>query len=125
MKPTPIFSTSDFKLLTKIANNTISSNHAKEVILLKNELNRAVVVKDEEISKTQIQINSNVVVEEMESKQQMKFQIVLPSQTNIQQGKYSVLTPLSVAIIGFNEGDIVEWQLPSGIKKLKIISVHN
>ena len=54
----------------------------------------------------------------------MKIQIVMPSQSNIKEGKV-ILAPICVAIIGFKENDEVEWQLPSGIKTLKIIAVAN
>ena len=49
----------------------------------------------------------------------------MPSQSNIKEGKVSILAPICVAIIGFKENDEVEWQLPSGIKTLKIIAVAN
>ena len=55
----------------------------------------------------------------------MKIQIVMPSQSNIKEGKISILAPLSVAIIGFKENDQVDWLLPSGNKALKIITVIN
>lgn len=55
----------------------------------------------------------------------MKIQIVMPSQSNIKEGKVSVLAPLSIAIIGFKENDLVDWLLPSGNKALKIITVTN
>lgn len=55
----------------------------------------------------------------------MNIQIVMPSQSNINEGKVSILAPLCVAVIGFKENDEVEWQLPSGIKTLKVIAVTN
>jgi regulator of nucleoside diphosphate kinase len=70
-------------------------------------------------------MNSHVTVKDIKTKQQMNIQIVMPSQSNIKDGKVSILAPLSVAIIGFKENDEVEWQLPAGIKNLKIITVTN
>ena len=70
-------------------------------------------------------MNSQVTIEDVKSKQQMKVQIVMPSQANLKEGKVSILAPLCVAIIGFKENEEVEWQLPSGIKTLKIINVIN
>jgi regulator of nucleoside diphosphate kinase len=55
----------------------------------------------------------------------MKIQIVLPSLANVTERKISILAPLSVAIIGFKENDQVDWELPAGIKTLKIIAVEN
>ena len=55
----------------------------------------------------------------------MKIQIVLPSSADVKQSKISILAPLSVAIIGFKENDQVDWELPAGIKTLKIVAVSN
>lgn len=39
--------------------------------------------------------------------------------------RISVFSPLGVALIGFSKGDTVEWSLPGGLKKLKILAVKN
>jgi regulator of nucleoside diphosphate kinase len=72
-----------------------------------------------------IRLNSYAVVEDVNNKQQMKIQIVMPSASNVKEGKVSILAPLCVAIIGFKENDTVDWLLPSGKKTLKIITVSN
>jgi regulator of nucleoside diphosphate kinase len=93
--------------------------------LLTQELDRAIVNKEGLFDQSIVRMNSHVVIEEVNTKQQMKIQIVMPSQSNIKEGKVSILAPLCVAIIGFKENDEVEWQLPSGIKTLKIMTVTN
>ena len=125
MKPIPTFTSSDHKLLKKITKSNLSATSAKEINLLTQELDRGNIVKDNAIENDVIRINSEVTIEDMSTQKQMKFQIVLPSQANIKESKYSVLVPLSVAIIGFKVNDQVDWELPAGNKTLKVIAVNN
>lgn len=125
MKPIPTFTSSDHKLLKKIAKSNLSATSAKEINLLTQELDRGNIVEDNALENDVIRINSEVTIEDMSTQKQMKFQIVLPSQANIKESKYSVLVPLSVAIIGFKVNDQVDWELPAGNKTLKVIAVNN
>lgn len=125
MKPIPTFTSSDHKLLKKITKSNLSATSAKEINLLTQELDRGNIVEDNALENDVIRINSEVIIEDMSTQKQMKFQIVLPSQANIKESKYSVLVPLSVAIIGFKVNDQVDWELPAGNKTLKVIAVNN
>jgi regulator of nucleoside diphosphate kinase len=125
MKPTPVLTITDYNILRELVKNAKDSTNIREIALLTQELNRAIVNKDGVLDTSIIRMNSHVTVEDIKTKQQMNIQIVMPSQSNIKDGKVSILAPLSVAIIGFKENDEVEWQLPAGIKNLKIIAVTN
>jgi regulator of nucleoside diphosphate kinase len=125
MKPTPVLTITDHNILRKLVRNAKDSTNIREIALLTQELDRAIIKKEGVLDESIIRINSHVTVEDITTKQQMNIQIVMPSQSNIKDGKVSILAPLSVAIIGFKENDEVEWQLPAGIKNLKIINVTN
>lgn len=123
MKPTPTLTITDYNLLRELAKNAKDSTNIREIALLNQELDRAIINKDGILDETVVRINSHVQVEDVNTQKQMKIQIVLPSQANLKENKISILAPLCVAIIGFKENDVVEWQLPAGIKTLKIITV--
>ena len=125
MKPTRIFSKTDYALLRELILKSKNSTNAKEAGQLSHELDRAIISKENSLENSIIRINSFVTVEDVKANKQMKIQIVLPSVSDVKEGKISVLAPLSVAIIGFKENDIVDWELPAGIKTLKIIAVSN
>jgi regulator of nucleoside diphosphate kinase len=124
MKPTPTFTSADYKLLRELILKSKNETNAKEANQLSQELDRAVVSKGE-LDASVIRINSTVTIEDVKANKQMKIQIVLPSSTDVKQSKISILAPLSVAIIGFKENDQVDWELPAGIKTLKIVAVSN
>ena len=125
MKPTPILTITDYNILRELTKKAKDSSNIREIALLTQELDRAIINKEDILDETIIRINSNVVIEDVKTNKQMSIQIVMPSQSNIKEGKVSILAPLCVAVIGFKENDVVEWQLPSGIKTLKVIAVTN
>ncbi|PRZ23914.1 GreA/GreB family elongation factor [Flavobacterium granuli] len=125
MKPTPVLTITDYNILRELTKNAKDSTNIREIALLTQELDRAIINKEGVVDESIVRMNSQVTIEDVNSKQQMKVQIVMPSQSNLKEGKVSILAPLCVAIIGFKENDEVEWQLPSGIKTLKIIAVTN
>ncbi|WPO77096.1 GreA/GreB family elongation factor [Flavobacterium sp. KACC 22761] len=125
MKPTPTFSKSDYQFLRELISKSKNSTNTKEANQLSQELDRAVISKESELDSSVIRINSLVTIEDVKAQKQMKIQIVLPSSADLKQSKISILAPLSVAIIGFKENDQVDWELPAGIKTLKVIAVDN
>jgi regulator of nucleoside diphosphate kinase len=125
MKLTPILTKSDYTILRKLVKSAKDASNIREIALLTQELDRAIVKEEDVFDANIIRINSFAIIEDVNSKQQMKIQIVMPSLANLKEGKVSVLAPLSVAIIGFKENDQVDWMLPSGNKVLRIITVTN
>ncbi|WP_348799794.1 GreA/GreB family elongation factor [Flavobacterium adhaerens] len=125
MKPIPFFSKTDYQFLRDLILKSKNNTNAKEANQLSKELDRAIISKENVLDSTVIRINSVITVEDVKAQKQMKVQIVLPSSVEIKQNRISVLAPLSVAIIGFKENDEVDWELPSGIKTLRIVAVDN
>ena len=126
MKPIPVLTSTDYNVLRELTKNAKDSTNIREIALLTQELDRAIINKEGVVvDQSIVRMNSQVTIVDVNSKQQMKVQIVMPSQANLKEGKVSILAPLCVAIIGFKENEEVEWQLPSGIKTLKIIAVSN
>ena len=57
-------------------------------------------------------MNSRVHVKELRSGSEMEITLVYPKQADVKEKKISVLAPLGVAILGYKEGDQIEWSLP-------------
>ncbi|MDQ6469110.1 GreA/GreB family elongation factor [Flavobacterium sp. LHD-80] len=125
MKPIPTFTKSEYQFLRELILKSKNSTNTKEANQLSQELDRAIISKESDLDSSVIRINSFVTIEDVIAKKQMTIQIVLPSSADLKQSKISILAPLSVAIIGFKENDQVDWELPAGIKTLKIIAVKN
>jgi regulator of nucleoside diphosphate kinase len=113
----------DYNRLSKILEGrTLKPN---DEMTLAHEIKRAIVVRNEAFPANTIRINSFVKVKDLETNREKEFQIVMPSDANIRDRKISIFSPMAAALIGFRLGDEVTWEMPSGLKKLKIIEVAN
>jgi transcription elongation factor GreA len=58
-----------------------------------------------------------------DSGKETTYQIVGEDEADINQGLISVTSPIARAIIGKEEGEVVEFQAPGGLKTYEILSV--
>lgn len=98
-------------------NNIISREYLKN---LEQELTNANVVTSQEIPKDVITMNSKVLLRDVDSNEEMEYLLVYPSEANLVEDKISILAPVGTAILGYREGDIIEWKVPDGIINLKV-----
>ncbi len=59
-----------------------------------------------------------------DSGEEMRYQIVGEDESEIKEGRISVNSPIARALIGKEEGEIVEVQAPSGIKVYEVLEVQ-
>jgi regulator of nucleoside diphosphate kinase len=90
---------------------------------LRREIARARIVDEEKIQGNIITMNSNFLVRLLDSGKVRFYTLVFPKDADFANGKISVLSPLGTALIGYQEGDVVEWVAPAGTKKLKVEKV--
>ena len=112
----------EYQLLEKHLKNADMSRY--NIKKLESELRNAKVVKEEDLPKNTILLNSTVEIEETLSAKIFNFQVVLPKDANIKANKISIYSPMGAAVIGYLEGSFVEWEMPSGVQKFKIIKVN-
>ena len=88
--------------------------------LLEKELYRAVVVDSKDIPQDVVTMNSKVGITDTESGEAMTYTLVFPSAANISENKLSILAPLGMALLGYRRGDIIQWPVPSGVRKVRV-----
>ena len=67
---------------------------------------------------------ATVELEEEDSGEQVKYQIVGEDEADLKKGLINVSSPIARALIGKEEGDTAEVQTPGGIKRYEIVAVH-
>jgi regulator of nucleoside diphosphate kinase len=90
---------------------------------LEAELNRAIVTDSAEKQNDVITLNSKAKLRDEETGEIMEWQLVLPSQANVEEGKISILAPLGTAMLGYRTGDVFEWEVPDGIRRIRVEAV--
>ena len=121
----PIISHTDYKTIYNLIQGLPASQYTKEMGQLQKELETATKVPDNELGTDIIRINSYFEVTDLASGKNFQLRLVMPKNANLAEQKISILSPLGVALIGFREGMQLDWVLPGGLKKLKIVTVTN
>ena len=64
-----------------------------------------------------------VEIEDLDEEKNSIYQIVGDDEANIKLGKISINSPLAKAMIGKEEGDVVDFESPGGLKNYEVIKV--
>ncbi|MBN1364773.1 MAG: transcription elongation factor GreA [Syntrophaceae bacterium] len=64
-----------------------------------------------------------VSLEDIDTGEKIKYQLLGPYESDISQNKISVTSPIGKALIGKNVGSEVKVQTPGGIRNLEIIDI--
>lgn len=108
--------------LLNILSKTAAFNHEDRMLLkkLEDELSRANIIEPKDIPANVVTMNSKVRIEDLDTKEEDVITVVFPGHANYQEGRVSILAPIGTALLGYRVGDIIEWEMPRGIRRLKI-----
>jgi regulator of nucleoside diphosphate kinase len=98
----------------------VSRMDDSNVVELRKEIARARIVPEEKIEGNIITMNSTFLVRFLDSGKTKLYTLVFPRDADFARNKISVLSPIGTALLGSQEGDVVEWIAPAGTKKLKV-----
>ena len=97
---------------------------AEHLDALEQELERATIVKAGDVPHDLVTMNSRVRVKDLNSGHEFTYQIVFPRDADVAKNRISVLAPIGTALLGYGAGITVEWQVPSGMRRLRILDVE-
>ncbi len=100
-----------------------SRSDAQYLDVLEDELSHARVVSAEKVPKGVITMNSTVRLKDLDTGEEKIYTLVFPGETKTMPGSVSVLAPIGTALIGYREGDVIEWDVPAGTRRLKVLEV--
>ncbi|MGV8986210.1 MAG: transcription elongation factor GreA [Cypionkella sp.] len=86
-------------------------------------LSRAEVIDPSKFTGT-VKFGATVIVSDEDTGDKKTFQIVGEPEADLERGLLNIRSPLARAMIGKDEGDIVEVKTPGGQKSYEILSVR-
>ena len=103
-----------------------SGEYRKSVYLekLRGELERAEVVRSQDIPGDVITMNSTVTLTDLDTNEEETYTLVYPEHADMAQGKVSILAPIGTAMLGYRVGDVFEWDVPEGKRRLRVTKIH-
>lgn len=115
----------DLERLKKLLEDAQRTSYRKSVYLtrLQAELDRAKVVKPDKVPSGVVTMNSRVCLVDLDTKEEEVYTVVFPEDANAGQGKISVLAPIGTAMLGYEVGDVFEWEVPAGKRRWRVKQV--
>lgn len=90
---------------------------------LEAELDRAIVVPDQEVPADVIMMDSEALLLDLDTGEELICKLVFPTQADITRMQISVLAPVGTAMLGYRVGDAFEWEVPAGKRRLMVKEV--
>ncbi len=99
------------------------AQEARYLDALAGELARAKVKPRARLPASVVAMNSAVRLRDPETGEEETYTLVFPEEADINENKLSVLAPVGTALLGYRAGDVVEWPVPAGLRKVYIEAV--
>lgn len=124
MKPTCI-TDQDYQQLQKLIEALVKRPEwqARQAGALSHMLQHAEIVNRTDVPSDLITMNTRVRLRDLGLDESEVYTLVDPSMADPGENRISVATPCGAALLGRRPGDVVEWMVPRGIRRLLIEAV--
>ncbi len=90
---------------------------------LRSRLAKLSQIDESKIAHDAVGLGSQVMVQDMGSKEKERFELVIPEAIDFDKGQISVSSPLGQGLMHRKKGETVTIKLPAGKRKLKILEL--
>jgi transcription elongation factor GreA len=90
---------------------------------IEDKIARAQVIDVSKLSGKQVKFGATVSLVDEDTGDKAKYKIVGEDESDVKGGKISITSPIARALIGKEEGDVVEVMAPGGAKSYEIVKV--
>lgn len=91
---------------------------------IEDKLSRAEVIDPTKLSGSRVRFGATVTLLNLDTSNEVAYQIVGAEEADIDSGTISVSAPLARALIGKESGDEISVRLPAGTREYEIVSVE-
>jgi regulator of nucleoside diphosphate kinase len=90
---------------------------------LEAELSRGTCVASHMVPPDVITMHSKAHLIDLDTGEDLIYTLVFPNEADIRQNKISVLAPIGTAMLGYRVGNMFEWPVPDGVRRLQVKGV--
>lgn len=90
---------------------------------LEYKLGNADVIDPDKLNKEKAVFGSRVLLENVETGQDVEYQLVGPDESDIAKGRISISSPLGKALLGKKPGDELTLQVPGGKRIYELVEI--
>ena len=81
------------------------------------------VIRPGSLPKDRAVFGSRVLLENMETGQDVEYQLVGPDESDVEKGRISVVSPLGRALLGKKPGDELTVEVPGGKRSYELVEI--
>jgi len=97
----------------------------KKIREIENNIGNADVVDPAAMSTERVVFGLQIMVQDLDTGEEISYQIVGVDEADIDANRISVSSPVARALIGKTVGDVVQVQIPRGMRELEILDISN
>lgn len=87
------------------------------------KLGNAEIIDTRNLPKDRVVFGCEVVLENVETGENVEYQLVGPDESSIENGRISVQSPLGLAMIGKGIGDEIKLNVPGGKRTYELVDI--
>ena len=87
------------------------------------KLGNAEIIDIKNLPKDRVVFGCDVVLENVETGESVEYRLVGPDESNIEEGRISVKSPLGLAIVGKEIGDEIQINAPGGKRIYELVDI--
>ncbi len=95
------------------------------IMELKDKLGRAEVIDCTTVSTSRAVFGAVVTLMDMETDDEVTYQLLGPEEADVKKGSISVLAPLGRSILGKEVGDEVIAKTPGGVREFEVVEIKS
>ena len=95
----------------------------QRIAKLEETLSRARLIENENIPEDKVYIGATVELKDLTKKKGLTYTLVSPEEADFEEGKISTVSPIGKGLLGKEEGDEVEIEVPAGKLHYKILKI--
>ncbi|MBD06553.1 MAG: transcription elongation factor GreA [Gemmatimonadetes bacterium] len=95
----------------------------QRIAKLEETLSRARLIENENIPDDKVYIGATVELKDLTKKKGLTYTLVSPEEADFEEGKISTVSPIGKGLLGKEEGDEVEIEVPAGKLHYKILKI--
>jgi len=98
--------------------------YEREVHRLTTVLDSAEIISEEDISKDEIGVGTQFILQDQEDTESGTFRLVSSAEVDLENGKISVDSPVGKSLIGKREGQRIKVNAPGGVFHFRVIAIN-
>jgi transcription elongation factor GreA len=95
------------------------------IMELKDKLGRAEVIDCTQVSSERAVFGTVVTLMDLETDEEITYQLLGPEEADVKKGSISVLAPLGRSILGKEVGDEIIAKTPGGVREFEVVEIES